>query len=245
MEQQAAQELGRRFLAQGSRDGFSDSDLATACEQAVQNEARRSFKAGLRLADRFLSLAGGDAGPLLATALRCKARMLHLSGRHQEALPLYLRARRLLQREAVVRSRIDKILIDVYMYVGDFHKAQLSARRALRFFSSPGHESDLAQTRVNYGNLLHRQDRHLEAERLYHQAARYFETTDNRVAIARCYYNRANTLVQLFDTPTAESLYAKAQEIYDNAGFLLDSLDCRYGIAWLWMLTTPMRVLNT
>ena len=91
-------------------------------------------------------------------------------------------------------------------------------------------------SQVNYANLLHRQDRHVEAEALYRQAADYFARIGNRVAAAKCYYNRANTLVQLFKLDEANLLYRKAIEIYEEEGFELDANDSRYGIAWMRML---------
>jgi tetratricopeptide (TPR) repeat protein len=122
------------------------------------------------------------------------------------------------------------------MYLGQFDHSRQAAERALTAFGKLSAESDMAQTRVNYGNLLHRQDRHREAERLYHLSAQYFETTSNNVATARCYYNRANTLVQLFDLDTAEVVYQKALELWEREGYDLDACDVRYGQAWLKML---------
>ena len=112
-------------------------------------------------------------------------------------------------------------------------------------FKRLGAADDLAQTQVNYGNLLHRQDRHREAEKLYRRAAAHFDATGDRLAAARCYYNRANTLVQLFDMPEAERLYRQAILIYTEAGYELDACDARYGLAWLFMLSGKFHVTLT
>jgi len=165
-----------------------------------------------------------------------------MSGMHLPALAAYQKARRLSASEPLVRARIDRALVDVYMYLGKFTLSRKAALAATRTFRRLKADSDLAQTRVNYANLLHRQDRHREAEKLYREAAEYFERTGNRLAVARCQYNRANTLVQLFDLPLAETLYKSAFEIYEAEKYSLDTNDARYGLAWLRMLRGDFHV---
>jgi tetratricopeptide (TPR) repeat protein len=228
--------IARAYLRTGRYAGISEADLASACEQLVQTAARKSLREALRTATKFASRARGRGVPLYSTALRVLGRISHQSGRHKEGLEAYLHAKRLLKNDRKSRARIDRILIDVYMYLNRFADARKAARRAIATFSALDLPSDLAQTKVNFGNLLHRQDRHRDAERLYREAADYFEGTDNDVAIARCYYNRANTLVQLFDMEEAERLYSEAQRMWQEAGFNLDACDARYGMAWLNML---------
>ncbi len=237
MDKTLVEKAARRFLTNGVRGNLPESELAAACDQLVQKASRKSFKAAIRVAEQLAARARLYDGPLQLAAYRCLARIKHLSGAHSEALGLYLEARRRARTDPLVRSRIDRVLIDVYMYLGDFNKSRLAARRAIATFSKLQAASDLAQTQANYGNLLHRQDRHRDAEKLYRKAAEYFETTDNRVALARCYYNRANTLVQLFEMDEAEKLYGQAEDMYTEAGFSLDACDVRYGLAWLWMLS--------
>ncbi len=129
-----------------------------------------------------------------------------------------------------------------YMYLGNFNKARVHARSAITTFIRLKSASDLAQTRVNYANLLHRQDRHRDAEKLYRAAAVFFEKSDNQIALARTLYNRANTLVQLFDLEQAETLYKRAITIWEANEFALDGNDSRYGLAWLRMLTGKFHV---
>ncbi len=236
MDKTESQKEAKRFLSQGVRGGLSEEELALACDQQVQIAARQSFKAGLSIAEKLADRTQGCDGPLRLTAIRCLARMNHFSGVHKKALEFYLQARKLARSLPLIRGRIDRTLIDVYMYLNNFGASRLAARRALATFTKLKADSDLAQTRANYGNLLHRQDRHQEAEKQYREAASYFETTDNKVALARCYYNRANTLVQMFDMEEAEALYVRAGQMYEAEGFTLDACDVRYGLAWLWML---------
>ncbi|MGB5107550.1 MAG: CHAT domain-containing tetratricopeptide repeat protein [Candidatus Zixiibacteriota bacterium] len=242
MEKAAIELAVKRFLATGIVDQVTEQELAAACDAEVQRISRASLKQALPVAAKFTKQARKHGGILESTAFRTQARVLHLSGNHVEALKAYLSARKLMNKDALVRSRIDRALIDVYMYLGDFVKAKKHAQGAISTFRRLKADSDLAQTRVNYANLLHRQDRHRDAEKLYCDAAAYFEKADNQVALARTLYNRANTLVQLFDLEQAEALYQRAITIWDANDYALDGNDSRYGLAWLRMLKGKFHV---
>ncbi len=236
MEAPVIESAVRRFLSRGVVNDTPEDVLAAGCNELIEETSRRSLKKALAMARRFVSRSEKGDGVLALTAFRVLARVTHLSGLHASALDAYLNARRLARRDPALRARIDRALVDVFMYLGEFEKAKRAARRAMTTFTRLHAESDLAQTRVNYANLLHRRDRHRDAEQLYRQAAEYFEKNDNRLAAARCHYNRANTLVQLFDFTEAESLYQQAQRVYEGEGYTLDANDARYGLAWLRML---------
>jgi tetratricopeptide (TPR) repeat protein len=77
---------------------------------------------------------------------------------------------------------------------------------------------------------------------MYREAVQFFEGSHNELAVARCKYNLANTLVQLFETGEAEKCYRDARDIYEKAGHVLDANDARYGMAWLQMLTGRFHV---
>jgi tetratricopeptide (TPR) repeat protein len=227
----------QRYLTTGVIHEITEGELAGACEQAIQVVSRRSFGQALRLAHRFLRRAVSRGGPLRLAALRAVARMNHFSGNHREARKHYLLARQEPGVSPLIRGRIDRTLVDVYMYLNDFGKSAEHARLAMTTFTRLEANDDLAQTWVNYGNLLHRQDRHQQAEKWYRRAAEHFQTVENSVALARCQYNRANVLVQMFQFTEAEMLYQQAKSIWEEAGYELDACDARYGLAWLWMLS--------
>jgi tetratricopeptide (TPR) repeat protein len=236
--EKTAQELAaERFLSRGIIENIEDHHLALACDQLIQKQARTSFKKALMLARRFVKRSAGGSDILRLAAFRVLARMAHMSGSHEQALDAYSQARPLALRDPLIRGRIDRALADVYLYIGNFDNARLSAKRAMATFKKAGANSDLAMAKVNYANLLHRQDRHRDAEKLYKEAADFFEKSGNQPAAARCYYNRANALVQLFDFLQAEKLYRMALQIYEDEGFELDANDVRYGLAWLHMLS--------
>lgn len=236
MEDAQALTFAEEFLKTGRPGSLNETELALWCDRVIQTTARASIKAGLSQARRYALRVASRGPELQLSSWRVLARLTHMSGSYSDALKAYLQARRLAVRDPLVRSRIDRALIDVYMYLGKFELARRSAHRAMATFRRLSADSDLAQTRVNYGNLLHRQDRHREAERLYRQSAEYFEQTPNHAATARCYYNQANTLVQLFDLENADRVYQSARDLWEREGFALDACDVRYGQAWLKML---------
>ncbi len=225
-----------KFLNSGRVNGVEPADLASACDRWVSTEAAKSLRSGLKRAERFARRAEGSPAPLPLTAARVLARLYHMNNRYAEAETQYLSARRMARGDKTTRAKIDRALVDVYMYLGRPTESFRRARLALKAFASLGSEADIAMTRVNYANVLHRQDRHREAERLYGQAAEFFLERKNEVAVARCYYNRANTLTQLFDLDEAERLYRKSERLYLQHDHKIDANDARYGLAWLAML---------
>ncbi len=238
MEENETVIAARRFLRTGSSGGMADTELAAACDRLVQDAFRASIRKALRIAERFSVRAEHSGRPILVqTASRSLGRMHHFSGSHQKALEYYLKARALCRAQPLIRARVDRTLVDICMYLGDTRAALRYGNAAIRTFSKLRAESDLAQTWVNLGNLYHRQDDPRRASRLYESAIHYFEKSENRVALARCYYNQANVLVQLFSMDEAEALYRLALQVYGEAGYELDAADARYGLAWLWLLT--------
>ncbi|MFH2049046.1 MAG: tetratricopeptide repeat protein, partial [bacterium] len=222
--------------------GFTEDELASICHKYIIEISRKSLRKSYQLAKEFVKQAGKFNSPLRIASYKTLATVSHLSGDYSQALKAYQNIKKYSGQDKLLKARIDRALIDVYMYLGEYKKAGDAARRAIRCFEALKSKSDLAMTRVNYANTLHRRDRHREAEELYHQAEKYFIKTNNKIAEARCSYNRANTLVQLFDFPKAEKLYRKAQSIYLTEDNKLDANDALYGLAWLHMLSGDFHV---
>jgi tetratricopeptide (TPR) repeat protein len=226
----------RRFLDNGQIDGVDVIWLAAECDQIVRRETEKSSARAIELGQAFVRRARLHGGVLLQTAYRASGWAFLVGGKFAQAKKAYLKARDLVKRDPMLRARIDRILIDVYMYLGNVKEARRRARLSLATFGKLGADDELAKTRVNYANLLHRQDRHREAQKLYHEAGKHFEAKADRVATAFCYYNEANTLVQLFDFDTASALYREAADVFKQYGHDLRANGCRYGLAWLYML---------
>lgn len=225
-----------RFLDCGQVDGADVTRLAAECDQIVRSETEKSSARAIELGQAYVKHARPHGGILLQTAYRASAWAFLVGGKFSQAEKSYLKARDLVKRDSMLSARIDRVLIDVYMYLGNLKEARRRARLSLATFGKLGADDELAKTRVNYANLLHRQDRHREAQKLYHEAGKHFEAKADRVAAAFCYYNEANTLVQLFDFDAARALYRQAADVFKQYGHDLRANGCRYGLAWLYML---------
>lgn len=225
----------RRFLRTGKAGEFAVAELAAACDRLVRMETEQSAPGAVRLGMRFVRRAREQGRNMLPTALRALGWAYVVAGKYEAAAECYLEARRK-SRDPLVKGRIDRILVDVYMYQGRTKKALACGKRSMAAFRKRKAEADLAKTEVNYANVLHRLDRHPEAQALYHRAGEFFAKQGNDLAAAFCWYNEANTLVQLFDFPTAERLYSEAREIFARHNHTLRAVGCLYGLAWLHML---------
>jgi len=226
----------RQFLSNGEVGDCDLVVLSVACDKLVRAETQRSLPIAVTLARKFVKFARRRPGMSLEIAYRALGWTMHSSGRYGPAEQAYLEARQLVKRVARSRAQIDRILIDVYMYLGDFKESHRRARLAMETFRRIGADDELAKTRVNYANLFHRQDRHREASRQYQLAADYFEIHKNDLVLGLSYFNQANTRVQLFDFKEARRLYGRASELFSGLGFDLYVTECRYGQAWIHML---------
>lgn len=226
----------RQFLNNGEVGDCDLTALSKECDKLVRSETQRSLPRAVSLARKFIRRAGEYPGVSLELAYRALGWTLHSSGKYAPAEEAYLKARDIARNTPISRAQIDRILIDVYMYLGDFKESHRRARLAMDTFRRVGSEDELAKTRVNYANLFHRQDRHKEASRQYRKAAEYFETHRNDLVLGLCYFNQANTKVQLFDFREARRLYDRAAELFAGLGFDLYVTECQYGRAWIHML---------
>lgn len=228
--------LAVRFLRSGDDSGLKPVRLFAACDLLIRGETQKSSVRAVKLGRKFVSrLRRGDReGQLVAYRALGWALLVHND--YPAAAKIYLKARKLCLQSGLSRARIDRVLIDVYMYLDNTDEARHRARLAMRTFKRLGAEEDLAKTRVNYANLLHRLDRHRQANLYYAEAAAFFSKRRNPLATALCYYNQANTLVQLFDLKAAEPLYRKARTIFKRKSHDLWACNCLNGLAWLHML---------
>jgi tetratricopeptide (TPR) repeat protein len=224
------------FLEKGKRSKVSVEDLASACDRVVRSETQRSSERALQLGKAYVRRAKDIGGLLYTSALRSYGWANLVAGQYREAEKAYARARELLRRQPELRARVDRVLVDIYMYLGRFNSARARARAALRTFDKLGLEVEAAKTRVNFANLLHRQDRHSEARELYLQSATVLQRHGENLPLALCWYNLANTETQLFDFEEARHLYSRAETIFRDLGHTLHATSCRYGLAWLHML---------
>ncbi len=226
----------RSFLSSGETQGVDTKILANELDHRIRLLAQKSLKSAMHMARSFVSRSEGKQPVLYSTALRSLGRVSLITSDYTGARGAYLRAREILKRDWLLRGQIDRTLIDIYMYLDDYKAAKRHARAAMSTFKRHGSFLELAKTKVNYGNLFHRQDRHREAIRLYEQAYPVLRRGPDKLSTALCCYNRANCLVQLFAFGDARILYKEAEERFLKEGYDLYANEAKYGLAWLSML---------
>ena len=164
-------------------------------------------------------------------------RVCHFSGRFQEARRHYRQAlsKCLDSRNADAAAKIRRALIEVYMYVGDYHDGLEAGRKSLRYFQRKGLERDAAQVMTNMGNVYHRMDNNRMALRYYNRARKIFSATGG-VPIAIVDYNRANIMSNMNRLTQARDLYLSAAEVYAKEGMRIPETLARYSVAYLHFL---------
>lgn len=232
----------RRFIRTGKSGALTIAQLAVQCNKLVRAEAEKSSLSALKLGRQFIERARRVDRDMLAVALRAYGWAAVVAGKYEEAEKAYLEARPIVARSQIDRAKIDRILIDIYMYRGDYRQAKRRAKMALSVFEKLDARAEIAKTEVNYANLLHRLDRHKEAREFYHRSAEFFADQGAELAAAICWYNEANTFVQLFDLNNAERLYRKARTAFAKHNYELRAIGCLYGLAWLHMLQARFHI---
>ncbi len=224
------------FLRTGKTGDARPEILAEDCRLAVHEVVQKSTSEGISMAREFLGRATPLRGVLLLAAYRALGWSLHVATRTVEAEQAYLMARSLSRRDPLVRGRIDRVLIDVYMYLGSTEKAKRHSRLAMSTFRRLGNDAELEKTRINYANLLHRQDKHRQAQKQYRKASEYMKKVGDKLHQGLCQYNEGNTSVQLIEFDRAFELYQSAEKIFEDLDYGLYANEARYGRAWMFML---------
>lgn len=219
-----------------------DVALVSATDTYIRAMTQHSTATAVGLAAQFVNRIRGFSTDVRLTALRSAGWAYLVAGEYRKSESAYLAARQIAKNNPLIRGRIDRTLIDVYMYLGNIGEARRRAAVAVSTFRRLKSDDDLARTRVNFANLLHRQDQHRRANQLYHQASTYFKSKGDDLSAALCWYNEANTLVQLFDFKLAGTMYAEAKTIFETHGYRLHAVGCLYGQAWLSMLEGSFHV---
>lgn len=220
----------------------SIADLVALCDKRIRTLTQHSNEDAIRFAESLLSRCRKLGDKPMLIAQRSAGWAYLVAGKYRKSLQCYLAARKLASKQPLVRARIDRTLIDVYMYLGEPSKASDCASSARTAFRKLSAADDLARTDVNYANVLHRQDCHRKAYKLYHRAAEHFKERGDELSLALCWYNEGNTLVQLFDFDRAFTVYSEARKIFAIKGHALHAIGCLYGLAWLSMLKGDFHV---
>jgi tetratricopeptide (TPR) repeat protein len=223
----------RRYLETGKVISTRESDIVGACDRYIRDYAHKNLAGAISLARQLVGRARPLHNELSAIALRTLGWVLLVGADFRNAEAAYLEARTLSSKDPTARARIDRILIDIYMHLGNIPEARRRARNAIRTFRRLGDADGEAKTQVNYANSYHRQDRHADALRMYRKAIAYYAGGDDKLTLGACYHNCANSLVQLLQFDEAERFYRQAEEVFEELGYDLYVTEARYGRAWL------------
>jgi len=226
----------RTYLRTGRIAAGKTDAVSSACNSYIRRECQRSPRKAISLARSFVARTRKHNQPFVSTALRTLGWAYRLDSNFVKSAEAFLEARKLCRHDLLWRARIDRTLIDIYMYLGRTGESRRRMHRAITGFKKLGLKGEIAETQVNWANVLHRQDRHREARRIYQKAGRHFTSVSDTLGLALCYYNEANTLVQLMQFGSAAERYQTAGELFLKHKYDLYALECQYGQAWLHML---------
>ncbi len=173
-----------------------------------------------------------------AQLYRIWGRHAHLSGDYPHALKLYNRAIELFTvvGDRNSRARVQKALLDVLAYLGQYDKAVDIGRQSLRYYHRVNATTDYAQVLTNLGNLYHRLDENVKALRYYDRAYDIFRKLDIPYALALVQFNRGNIYSNLNELEKSERLYRQAGDIYRSLSMDLAAAQADYSLAYIAFL---------
>jgi len=222
------EQLNRHY--DGSLEAFYD-ELNRESDRLI----RTDLKLAARLSRKTRHLESLVPDTYRAHLYRIWARHHHLAGEYGPARQLYEDAIRLFGklRDGRNKANVQKALIDVLMYLGDYDRALKIGRSSLAYFRRIGSDVDCAKVLTNLGNLFHRLDRHRKALENYDLAYELFKRKKNTYALALVQFNRANIHVKLNDLATAQKLYTQSARLYRSLKMFLGAAQADYSQAYI------------
>jgi len=173
-----------------------------------------------------------------ALGMRARGHVLHLSGRHAEAIRAYERAisiYRRLSRELDI-GRTYNGALHTLIYLGRYGTATSWAKKARKIFQKYGDRLRLARLDLNLGNIHYRQDRFENALQLYERAYRQFQRLGEPQDIAIALRNIAVCHISLNQFARALSVYIQARSHCERHDMRVLVAEADYNIAYLHYL---------
>ena len=213
-----------------------------AVEQLYDEVVRLSrvdLERAARLAKAAQSLAKqikDDAARALA--LRARGHILHLTGRHVEAVAAY-------EAAVALYGRLDRDLdiartyngaLHTLIYLGRYSRALSWARKARATFQKHGDRLRLARLDLNLGNIYYRQDQFGKALALYDRAYRQLQRLGDFQDVAITLRNIAVCHISLNQFTRALKVYIQARSHCERYGLRVLVAEADYNIAYLHYL---------
>jgi CHAT domain-containing protein len=241
-------------LPQDLSNRLSELDLRTAEEIAekqpdlygremvihIANEANRIAREDLSRGEHLAGLASKLSDALdddfcRARAARSAANMKVLRGRNEDALVDLSKALALF-RELGVEGEVAATLsssLQPLIYQGRYEEALERGDEARAIAARIGDQLLLARIEVNSGNILHRQDRFLDAVKRYEVGLQILRTLEQNRDCAIALVNLAVCFISLHEFRSAEQAYTEAREsaVRENMPTIVAQAD--YNIAYL------------
>jgi CHAT domain-containing protein/tetratricopeptide (TPR) repeat protein len=215
------------------------AEVVEELADAVVKYVRVDMGEALRLAEGALAIAQavGDDNAL-ARGFRAKANALHVLGQNQTAVELHERAIAIYAKlgDATELGRSLSASIQPLALLGLYDRAYANVARALHIFRAQGDSLRLARLEINFGNVLHRQDRFTEALDAYRRACDELWPDKDVEGIAVALHNIAVCLIALNDYHEAVATYRRAREFCEQHGMPLLVRQSDYNIAYLYYL---------
>jgi CHAT domain-containing protein/tetratricopeptide (TPR) repeat protein len=173
-----------------------------------------------------------------ALAIRARGHILHLSGRHVDAVSAYDSAITLYQRlgRDLDIARTYSGALHTLIYLGRYSRAISWAQKARATFKKHGDRLRLARLDVNLGNIYYRRDQFEKALQLYDRAYRQFQRSAEPQDVAITLRNIAVCHISLNQFARALKVYIQARAHCERYGLRVLVAEADYNIAYLYYL---------
>jgi CHAT domain-containing protein len=207
----------------------------------LADEVNRLAREDLSRAESLAEVAGRLADAIdddfcRARAARSMANMKVLRGKNSEALEDLSRALKLfrnlgadIELAATLSSSLQPLI-----YQGNYGQALDSADEAKQIATRHGDDLLLGRLEINFGNILHRQDRFNEAVKRYQLGLEKLHKLGQRRDCAIALVNLAVCYISLHDFRRAEQAYKDAREISERENMQTIVAQADYNIAYLY-----------
>jgi CHAT domain-containing protein/Tfp pilus assembly protein PilF len=220
----------RRLLTPGLVEELADE---------VRKRVRVDMHEALHLAEGAVLIAGELGAPeSKALSFRAKANALYILGQNQAAVELHEQAIALF-RQCGNTTELGRSLsgsVQPLSLQGQYDRAFANVEEARAIFAAEGDWLRLARLDINFGNILHRQDRFDEALKAYRRAYDALWPDKDIEGIAVVLHNIAVCLIGLNDFHQALDTYTRAREFCRQHSMPLLVLQSDYNIAQLYYL---------
>jgi len=205
------------------------------------DEARKTWRLdtarALALAQASLAVAQKlKQPPALAQSWRTLANARYFCGHNRAAIEAHEQALTLFEKlnDSGELARTLSASIQPLILLGEYQRAHGAAQRARDIFAHDGNERRLANLDINAGNILHRQDRFLDAMVNYRRAYDAFRRFEDAEGMAVALHNSAVSLICLNDFPQALATYQESRALAERHGMPLLAAQADYNIAYLY-----------